>query len=157
MGDMDWCVEAEGRKRGDAVRVNRCTGEPEQKWNWVPDGLGGNTIQLQDTTMCLDVVDQAVKLQDCEKTVSESWSFEDQHFALSHAPALSSELRRIIISLLAVFGIGGLSFGAWLLSKPKARAFAVCQGGIVPQDDGVCLTMPIVKQREENIRSAQFL
>merc|ERR1719401_2177758 len=117
--DMDWCLEAAGDKRGEAVRVNVCTGGPTQKWNWIPDGHGRNMIQLKNTDLCLDGSNGApIELQKCGGEVTE-WQFEEQIPLPAASPVnfLSFDGRHVLISLVAMVGLGAMSAGAWIWQR----------------------------------------
>merc|ERR1712187_349209 len=47
--DAGGCMEA----HGDRVRINHCTGHPNQRWNWIPRSNGHNRIQLQGSQECI--------------------------------------------------------------------------------------------------------
>merc|ERR1712217_982564 len=115
--DMDWCLEASG----NAVRVNRCTGEQVQKWSWIPDGEGSNRIQLKNTNLCMDADTKVgpngapIALRDCGKDVT-AWKFEESIPlpADSAGDSLSYEARHVLITLITLAGLGAASVGAWL-------------------------------------------
>merc|ERR1712217_534361 len=91
-------------------RVNRCSGEPAQKWIWTPDAHGRSMIQLKGTNECLDASpgDSSVRLRPCEEKVTESWKLEEA------MPVPKAGMDNVMMSLLAMASVGALSMGVWL-------------------------------------------
>jgi len=127
--NMDLCIEAGGASKNE-VGVSRCTGGLNQKWNWVPDSHGRYMIELEGTKKCLGVKEDKsnafpIDLRKCTSDVSESWEFVDVNTLSgrwsSENRLLSSELRHVLILLIAVAGVGALSFSAWWM-QPKLSA-----------------------------------
>merc|ERR1711972_849641 len=113
-----------GVKRGDSVRVNRCNGEPSQKWTWIPAGHGRSTIQLKDTNECLDATPggNSVWLRPCEEQVAESWKLEEA------LPVPEAGNANVMMSLLAMASVAALSMGAWFWRR-HGKMLAVSQQG----------------------------
>jgi ferredoxin--NADP+ reductase len=151
--DNDWCLEAEGNQRGSSVRVNQCTGEATQKWNWIPNGQGSNMLQLKDTMMCLDVRDghglngAPIELRDCQNSVTETWKFEDVMPlpGSSERPASGN----VFTYLLSLAAVGALSVGAWIWRGQYKMAAARSL-----DSDGVALTAPVAASRSGDVSMA---
>jgi len=123
------CIEASGGNSGDAVSVNKCTGESKQLWNILPSGQNHmNQFQLQGTNECIDVHGKEgdlngapVELQKCDDTSAKAWEFEAPiplpTPSSTHGHPFLHSMRHAVFPFMGMAVLGALSVTAWLWQR----------------------------------------
>jgi len=156
---MGLCIEANGNGYGDGVCINRCTGKPNQLWDFLPAGKNQIQIQLKNTDKCMSTANYIegglnevpVELRDCVEKGGGLWTFDKPVIFSTQAPSRRSEFpsswRHVAVRFSAFAAVGASIFSYWTWRRLRLRPIAITesQGGLPSNynQGGISLTVPL--------------